>query len=81
MAKQRALSAIALEPHVRTLYVPTARANESSVLARDHSSEILAFDTVAAPFIRLEPIRLEPRAEPLHPEDQNYEHDRRENGS
>jgi len=76
MAKQRALSAIALEPHVRTLYVPTARANESSVLARDHSSEILAFDTVAALFIRLAP-----RAEPLHPEDENCDHDRRENAS
>jgi hypothetical protein len=76
MAKRGALSAIALELYVRNLYVSTATANESPVLARDHSSEILAFDTVAAPFIRLVP-----RAEPLHPEDQNYEHDRRENAS
>ena len=74
MAKQVALFAITLELHVRNLYVSTTPANKSSVLARDHGSEILAFDTVAAPSTRLAP-----KAAPLHPKDQNYGHDRREN--
>ena len=45
-----AFTAIALEFHVRTLYVSAATANESTVLARRHSSKILTIDTVGAPY-------------------------------
>ena len=45
-----ALFAIALELHVCNLYVAAATAKESSALPRDHSSEILTFDAVGAPY-------------------------------